>query len=198
MPTSLIPATACDRIGENSSVMAAMGMRGSNVIGFYTKAMFFRPNRPKIPSFQERLELLKNAGFALETLADGRVRITKHGVGAIVGDEGKNHPAIDKAGVMVAGEIATLLNGGYQMFLETPSGKRVPATATQLRALHQFEDDVKAALDLVNLYNTSLGTTTPKHMYDRVYKRDTGDQPRPWQRKDNRISPPHTKGSLPI
>ena len=36
----------------------------------------------------------------------------------------------------------------YQMFLETPSGKRIPATAEQLKALHEFEDDIKAALDL--------------------------------------------------
>ena len=82
------------------------------------------------------------------------------------------------------------------MFLETPSGKRTPATAEQLKALHEFEDDVKAALDLVNLYNTSLGTTTPKHMYDRVYKRDTGQQPKPWDKKEHRIVPPETKGSM--
>jgi len=61
-----------------------------------------------------------------------------------------------------------LLNRGYQMFIETPSGKRLPAIADQLNALHEFEDDVKEALDLVNLYNTSLGTTSRKHNYDRL------------------------------
>jgi hypothetical protein len=81
------------------------------------------------------------------------------------------------------------------MFLETPSGRRIPATAAELRALHEFEEDVKEALGLVSLYNTSLGTTTPKHMYDRVYKRDAGDQPKPWLNKDNRIVPPDTKHS---
>ena len=155
--------------------------------------MFFRRNRPKVPTFPERVSLLKQAGFATEQLLDGRVRISKHGVAAVIGDEGQNHPDIEKAGILVGSHTATLLNRGYQMFLETPDGKRFPAMSDQLKALHEFEDDVKEALDLVNLYNTSLGTTTPKHMYDRVFKRDTGTQPKPWVQKDNRIVPPNTK-----
>jgi hypothetical protein len=155
--------------------------------------MFFRRERPKIPTFSERIDLLRKAGFGIENLPDGRVKITKHGVGAIVGDEGKNQPDIEKAGLLIGPEIATLLSRGYQMFWETPSGKRFPATAEQLTALHEFEDDVKEALDLVNLYNTSLGTTTPKHMYDRVFERDSGHQPKPWLRKNHQIVPPNTK-----
>jgi hypothetical protein len=157
--------------------------------------MFFRRTRPKIPTFSERVELLRNAGFNTENLPDGRVKVSKHGVAAIVGDEGKNQPAIEKAGVLVGSEIATLLSAGYQMFLETPQGKRIPATAEELKALHEFQEDVKEALGLESLYNTSLGTTTPKHMYDRVFKRDSGQQPKPWESKDNSIVPPDTKES---
>jgi hypothetical protein len=157
--------------------------------------MFFRRQRPKIPTFQERVDLLRQAGFTLQNLPDGRVKVTKHGVGAIIGDEGKNQPEIEKAGVLIRGEIATLLNGGYQMFLEIPGGKRFPAQADQLKAVHQFEDDVKDALGLVNLYNTSLGTTTPKHMYDRVLERDSGHRPKPWAKKDHRTVAPYTKDS---
>jgi hypothetical protein len=157
--------------------------------------MFFRRTRPKIPTFSERVELLRGAGFVTENLPDGRVKVSKHGIAAIVGDEGKNQPAIEKAGVLVGSEIATLLSAGYQMFLETPKGKRIPATAEELKALHEFEEDVKEALGLESLYNTSLGTTTPKHMYDRVFKRDSGQQPKPWENKDNRIVPPDTKES---
>ena len=72
----------------------------------------------------------------------------------------------------------------------------MPAQADQLRALHEFEDDVKDALDLENLYNTSLGTTSASHQYDRVNKRDTGHQPKPWEDKDHSIKEPETKGSL--
>jgi hypothetical protein len=157
--------------------------------------MFFRRERKKIPTFQERVDLLRKASFQIENLPDGRVRVSKRGVGAIVGDEGKQQAAIEKAGVLVNGEIATLLSAGYQMFLETASGKRIPATAQELKNLHEFEEDVKEALGLESLYNTSLGTTTPKHMYDRVFKRDLGQQPKPWETKDNRIVAPDTKES---
>jgi hypothetical protein len=142
--------------------------------------MFFRRERPKISTFSERVDLLRKAGFGTQPLADGRVRIDKHGVAAIVGDEAKNRAAIDKAGILVGNEIAVLLSGGYQMFLETPSGRRLPATAKELRALHQFEEDVKEALEIDSLYNTSLGTTSTKHMYDRVRGRDEGNR-RAWQ-----------------
>ena len=159
--------------------------------------MFFRRDRPKIPTFSERLSILQKAGFGTESLPDSRVRISKHGVGAIVGDEGAGHSAIEKAGILVGRDIAVLLSGGNQMFLELPSGQRLPATAEQLHNLHEFEEDVKEALGLTSLYNTSLGTTSQKHVYDRVYKRDVGDQPRPWEKKQTRIVPPQTK-SAPI
>jgi hypothetical protein len=133
--------------------------------------MLFRRERPKPPTFAERVDLLRQAGFATEQTPDGRIKITKHGVGAVIGDEGKNQPEIEKAGVLVGSEIAILLNAGYQMFLETPGGRRFPATARELKALHEFEEDVKEALGLVSLYNTSLGTTSQKHEYDRVLNR---------------------------
>ncbi|HEX4771400.1 MAG TPA: hypothetical protein VH351_11235 [Bryobacteraceae bacterium] len=157
--------------------------------------MFFRRSRPTIPTFSERVNLLQQAGFATDALPDGRVRISKHGIGAVIGDEGKNQPQIERAGVLVGHQIATLYNAGYQMFLELPSGVRLPATAEQLENLHEFEEDVKEALGLTSLYNTSLGTTTPDHHYDRVWKRDIGEQPKPWKKKQTRIVAPETKGS---
>jgi hypothetical protein len=160
--------------------------------------MFFRRKSPKVSTFQDRVDRLTKAGFATTLHSDGRVLVSKGGIGALIGDESRGHPGIEKAGVLVGAEIATLLNRGYQMFLETPSGKRMPAMAEQLKALHQFEDDVKDALDLTNLYNTSLGTTTPSHMYDRVNKRDTGQQPKPWEEKDHSAKAPETKGSLQL
>jgi hypothetical protein len=144
--------------------------------------MFFRRKLAKQTTFAERVDRLRSAGFTLENLSDGRVRASKHGVAAVIGDEGANQPDIERAGILVGDEIATLLSGGYQMFLETPSGKRLPAQAEQLSALHQFEDDAKEALGVSNLYNTSLGTTSRDHAYDRLAGLSK-PQPRPWDKK---------------
>ena len=158
--------------------------------------LFRREQNKRPPTFAERIDLLRQAGFSTETLPDGRVKITKHGVGAIIGDEGHSQPEIERAGILIGSEIALLLSAGYQMFLETPGGSRFPATAGELKALHEFEEDVKEALGLVSLYNTSLGTTSQKHEYDRVLNRDTGQQPKPWETKEHRAVAPHTKGSF--
>jgi hypothetical protein len=143
--------------------------------------MFFRRQKPKVTTFAERIDRLRAAGFALESLSDSRVKAIKHGVAAVIGDEGAHQPDIERAGIVVGDEIASLLSAGYQMFLETPSGKRLPAMAEQLQALHQFEDDVKEALGVTNLYNTSLGTVSRSHAYDRVAGY-TKPEPRPWDK----------------
>lgn len=186
---------AFESSGENSSVMAAIGSLGVMLTKLYTEAMFFRREQPKKLSFREHVDLLRKAGFNTQELPNGRVKITKHGVAGIIGDTDAHQPEIERAGILIGDEIATLLSRGYQMFLETPSGHRAPARADQLTNLHEFEADVKDALGLMDLYNTSLGTTSRKHMYDRVFRRDTGDQPKPWEKKDNRFVPPDTKGS---
>jgi hypothetical protein len=144
--------------------------------------MLFRRHKPKVTTFTERIDRLRGAGFALENLPDRRVKAIKHGVAAVIGDERANQPDIERAGIVVGNEIASLLSSGYQMFLETPSGKRMPAMAEQLSELHQFEDDLKEALDVTNLYNTSLGTVSRSHAYDRVagYSKP---EPKPWDKK---------------
>lgn len=145
--------------------------------------MFFRRDRPKALTLSNRVELLKQAGFGAQPLPDGRVKITKNGVGFVIGDGDKNQPEIDEAGILVDDEIAVLLSGGYQMFLETASGRRLPATADELKALHAFEEDVKETLGITSLYNTALGTTSTRHQYDRVAARDSGKPPKPWEKK---------------
>ncbi len=160
--------------------------------------MFFRREKPKVVTFNDRIDLLKKAEFATTARPEGRILVIKHGVGAVVGDEEKGQTGIERAGILIGSDIAVLLNAGYQMFLQTPDGKRYPAAAAQLRALHQFEDDVKEALDLTNLYNTSLGTTSRFHQYDRITARDAGRQPKPWEKKNDRYKAPDGKGSVPV
>src|SRR5690242_1182378 len=107
--------------------------------------MFFRRERPKVPGFQERLDAVRAAGFQADQRG-GSVRVTR-GECAVDIREANGAVHIDeRAGILVDGEIANLVDGGYQKFFRTPTGKRRPATADQLKALHDFEEDLKEAL----------------------------------------------------
>ena len=146
--------------------------------------MFFRNAKPKVESFEERIAGLKELGFAAKMQSAGRCLVTRAGCGAVIEDlgDGKMGIAIGKAGVLVGGEIALLIHGGYQMFLRTPSGKEVPALATHLKTLHAFEEDLREGLGMTTLYNQALGTVCDDHLYDRVEDRDAGPQHHAWDK----------------
>src|SRR4051794_25511428 len=135
--------------------------------------MFFRREKPKTASFTDRLDRLRTFGFAVQS-ASGGATVSKHGCVAQIEDRGEATPGIGKAGVAIGKEIGQLVNGGYQQFFITPSGRKVAALAEQLRALHDFQEDLKEALGIESLYNTSLGTVSNEHIYDRVENRDSG------------------------
>ncbi|HWY48601.1 MAG TPA: hypothetical protein VNX70_14535 [Bryobacteraceae bacterium] len=145
--------------------------------------MFFRRATPHEPGFKERLESLKSLGFTVNFLNAGHARVSRDGIGAIVEDRPGQRPHVNRAGFMIGDEIGLLVNAGYQMFWRTPSGRSVPAQASQLKSLHNFEEDLKEGLGLLSLYNESLGTTSDLHLYDRVEHRDEGDAHKPWQHK---------------
>ncbi len=134
--------------------------------------MFFRRERPKEITFEDRLDALRKAGFTVEPQGAGRARIERDNCAAEVEDIPGGPPRLGNAGVCVGDEIARLVDGGYQKLLQTPSGKRVPALASDLKALHRFEEDAREALGLPSLYNQSLGTTCDYHIYDRLEGRD--------------------------
>jgi hypothetical protein len=144
--------------------------------------MFFRNQKAKVESFEERIAGLKELGFVPTMESAGRCRLVRSGCGAIIEDLGDGKMGIGKAGVLVGGEIALLIHGGYQMFLRTPSGKEVPALAPHLKALHEFDDDLREGLGLITLYNLALGTICDDHLYDRVEDRDAGPQHHAWDK----------------
>jgi len=144
--------------------------------------MFFRRVVPHVSSFDELIAKLKALGFSSAPEAGGGVRLTRGAFGAVVKDLGNGKVDLTKAGVLVGNEIAHLVNGGFQMFLGTPSGKKLPAQAAQLKGLHAFDEDLREGLELTSLYNVSLGTTSEAHMYDRVTNRDQPHAPRPWEK----------------
>jgi hypothetical protein len=136
--------------------------------------MFFRREKERKLSFSDRLEKLKQFGFIVQSSGSGKAEIAKYGCAALLEDRGDEIPAVSQSGVVVGKEIGRLVNGGYQQFFVTASGKRLPALASQLHALHDFKEDLKEALGGISLYNEGLGTTSNAHMYDRVKGRDFG------------------------
>ncbi len=143
--------------------------------------MFFRRKRPKTFTFADRLDSLRQAGFTVTQLA-GAYRITR---GACAVDIRENNAAVDisgRAGILIGSEIGVLVDGGYQKWFQTPGGKKKPALAGDLKDLHEFEEDLKQALDQKSLYNESLGTVSTLYIYDRVQDRDRGVPKRAWER----------------
>lgn len=78
---------------------------------------------------------------------------------------------LTRAGWLLNGEIARLVDRGYQKFLKT-SHLEIPATADHLRAIHLFSEELKEASGTMSLYNESLGTTSDRYLYDRVMGRE--------------------------
>ena len=133
--------------------------------------MFFRRQKPKVLTFADRLENARKAGFRLEPQEGGRARVLRERCTAVVEDSGAL-PHIAQEGVLIGGETGFLVDGGFQKFFRTPGGRMVPALADDLKALHDFDEDLREALGLPSLYNESLGTTCEYHRYDRVEGRE--------------------------
>jgi hypothetical protein len=145
--------------------------------------MFFRREKPRPVTFEERIENLKKFGFQSRREASGSVCVLRDGCAAMVEDAGGGKVSIGKAGVVADGQIAGLVHAGYQLFWRTPGGRELPALAEQLKALHAFEEDLREGLGLTSLYNVSLGTVCDDHLYDRVENRDEPQHYRPWETK---------------
>jgi hypothetical protein len=143
--------------------------------------MFFRNAKPHEPTFDERISGLSQFGF-VTSRESGGCKVTRKSCGAVVEQSAGGKLSIGKPGLIVGKEIAELVNGGFQMFFRTPSGKEVPALASQLKELHAFDEDLREGLGLTSLYNESLGTTSPAHLYDRVRDRDQPHPARPWEK----------------
>ena len=143
--------------------------------------MFFRRERPKTHSFSERLDGLRKAGFDVNNLSNGVARVSRDACAVDLRDEGGIPQPAAPAGIVMGAEIGSLVDGGYQKFFRTPLGKKKPALADELKALHDFEEDVRESLGRESLYNEGLGTVSTFYMYDRVKDRDKGVPKRIWE-----------------
>src|ERR1700722_14281049 len=123
--------------------------------------MFFRRAQVKKLTFEDHMSLARAAGFRTESIGGGKTRIERDGVACIAEPGAGEVPRIvERAGVVMGKEIGTLTDGGFQKFFTTPSGKRKPAQAWELKEIHNFQEDLREALGLTTLYNESLGTVS--------------------------------------
>jgi hypothetical protein len=139
--------------------------------------------------FEQTISQLEEHGF--EASADpqiaGATMVTKHGAGAVlVAAPGAPAAFAVGPGIVVRGEVGRLLDRGYQKFIKT-SQYEIPATATQLQAIHAFSEELKQVCGSISLYNESLGTTSDVYQHDRLQGReDEKLQPgSPWELADS-------------
>ena len=129
------------------------------------------------PNFEQTLELLRTHGFDVAPHAGvaGGAQVSKHGAGAIL-VAGHEAPVAfwEGPGVLLGGEVARLLDRGYQKFIKT-SQFELPATAGQLQAIHQFSEELRQLTGCTSLYNESLGTTSDLYEYDRLKGREAAE-----------------------
>ena len=128
----------------------------------------------KSPSFNDVLSLLGSQRFDVAPAQDGAKRtpnafqVRKYGCAAEIAATSDSKPEIlVRPGILLNGEIARLLDRGYQKFFTT-SKLEVPATADHLRSLHEFTEELTEAMGGTVLYNQALGTTSDVYQYDRV------------------------------
>jgi hypothetical protein len=147
------------------------------------------------PDFDQTLELLRSHSFAVTPYSAGGALVSKNGVGAVLAPapkvkDGTLEAAEDASpsvfavgpGALIRGEVARLVDRGYQKFIKT-SQYELPASASQLQAIHAFSDELKQLIGSISLYNQALGTTSDRYLYDRLEGRE-GEQPkaaRPWE-----------------
>ena len=147
--------------------------------------MFLRRERTKQLTFEDQMSAVRAAGFRTESIGSGLTRIERNGVASVVQPAGADGAVkfVERAGVVIGNEIGTLTDGGFQKFFTTPSGKRKPALAGELKEIQDFQEDLREAMNLTSLYNESLGTVSNLYIYDRVEGRDRGAHDKPWEQK---------------
>jgi hypothetical protein len=125
---------------------------------------------------QKAIESLAALGFTVGSTR-GVVRVEKYGSGAEFRQDtdGKYQLTVLPT-IMVKGQFSRLWDAGYQKFLLTDEGIKLPALASHLENLRRFNEELRTALGLPTFYNEALGSVSQVSVYDRVKGRE-GDVP---------------------
>lgn len=135
--------------------------------------MSTRQNPPS-KTFDSALAYFRSHNFDVQDIPGvaNQVQIRKNGCGAVLACKADGGVAyIIRPGRLVGGEIATLVDRGYQKFLRT-SRHEVAATAAHLHALHAFDEELFEAVGTPDYYNLALGTVSDLYLYDRLKGRE--------------------------
>jgi hypothetical protein len=130
--------------------------------------------KPRKPSFDQTLKTLRAHSFDVAPSTDvtGGILVSKHGAGAVLLASTKGEAVLAVApGVLAESHVARLLDRGHQKFIKTPQFE-IPATASQLHAIHRFSEELKLLTGAIDLYNESLGTISDLYVYDRLKGRE--------------------------
>lgn len=122
------------------------------------------------------IEGLASLGFKVGSTR-GVVRVEKYGAGAEfrLGPDGRYQMTILPT-IMLNGKFTRLWDAGYQKFLLTDDGLKLPALASHLESLRKFNEELRTALGVPTFYNEALGSVSQVSVYDRVKGRE-GDIP---------------------
>lgn len=143
--------------------------------------MFFRNESKKKLTFDDYLSQARSAGFTVSNTG-GQTRVQRDNIACIVKSGKDDVPyATTRPGLVMGDEIGNLTDQGYQKIFLTPHGMKKPAQAEELKAIHNFQEDLREAFCLTSLYNESLGTVSNVYLYDRVEGRDFGHANKEWQ-----------------
>jgi hypothetical protein len=148
------------------------------------------PRKTKQLTFDEILSALRSSQFDVSQAAGvaGQFRVQKHNCAAIItkASDGNGVAFVARPGFVLRGEIAHLLDRGFQKSLKT-SHLEIAATADHLKAIHRFGEELKEIAGTPSLYNESIGTTSDDYFYDRLKGRDKNPiqrSPAPWDTAD--------------
>ena len=125
-------------------------------------------------TFVNCLEQLRRTGCEIREQSGGGQLIVRNGCGAVIEESaGGNIQFRVRPGLILREKIAHLIDHGFQKFWQD-GDRRVPARAEELKALHELQRDLRAAMGITTLYNEALGTVSSKYIYDRVEGREPG------------------------
>src|SRR6202051_1836982 len=160
------------RTGEYKEFIAAAPL--------YRRARFHYPKQA-MWNVEERfspkaIESLAALGFAVGSTR-GVVRVEKYGCGAEFrkGTDDLYQMTVVPT-IMFKGRFTRLWDAGYQKFLLTDDGLKLPALASHLEGLRKFNEELRTALGVPTFYNEAIGSVSQVSVYDRVKGRQ-GDVP---------------------